>query len=195
MLEATDHLLTQRCRAGRREALAELLRQHRPLVCRLARHLVGNDGDVEDVVQDVLVAVVGGIRRFRGEARLTTWITSITVRTALRHAQSRRRRDERQSPLEATSSSQEARAVAGADPVAAVEARDFADHLRAAIAELPAPQRAVVVLRHVEGMELREIAQVLRTPVGTVKSRLHHARRALRRSMAPYLDGQREAGD
>jgi RNA polymerase sigma-70 factor (ECF subfamily) len=59
--------------------------------------------------------------------------------------------------------------------------------VQSAIDRLPPDQRAVVALRHVEGLALQEIADVLRTPVGTVKSRLHHARRSLRETMTPYL--------
>jgi RNA polymerase sigma-70 factor (ECF subfamily) len=78
----------------------------------------------------------------------------------------------------------------GGNPAEIVEMGEFRRHLRAAIQALPPQQRAVIALRHMEGMQIQEVAAALGTPVGTVKSRLHHARRALRSSMAPYLDGQ-----
>jgi RNA polymerase sigma-70 factor (ECF subfamily) len=190
MAGAADRVLTQGARAVSREALAELLRQHRPLICRLARRTVGGDGDVEDVVQDVLVAIVTGIHRFRGDAKLTTWIAGITMRTAIRHAQRSRRRNASATLLGSRAEQLSNSSRTAGDPAELVETREFLDHLQAAIRTLPPQQRAVIVLRHFEGMPLQQVAEALGTPVGTVKSRLHHARRTLRNLMAPYLSGE-----
>ncbi len=189
MQGAADHVLPRRSQAISRQALGELLEQHRPLICRLARHTVGRDGEVEDVVQDVLVAIVTGIHRFRGDAKLTTWIAGIAVRTAMRHAQRSRRRGAALTPLGASVEEHSTASPRADDPAEVVESNEFLDRLQAAIRTLPPRQRAAIVLRHIEGMPLQEIAEALGVPIGTVKSRLHHARRALRTLMAPYLGG------
>jgi len=188
--EASDQALTGQRPARSREALAGVLQQHRPLICRLCRRMIGDDGDLEDVVQDVLVAIATGIHRFRGQAKLSTWIAKVTVRTAMRHAQRRRRWDQALASLEVAPSQIPIHASVGGDPTEVLETQEFRDHLQVAIQGLPPQQRAVIALRHMEGMQIQEMAEALGTPVGTVKSRLHHARRALRSLMAPYLDGQ-----
>ena len=187
MGEAESVIAVQRVRTVGAEALAEVLHAHRPLICGLARRVAGAGSDLEDVVQDALVAIAASLPRFRGECRLSTWIAGITVRTALRHAQRRRQRETRVASLDASEEA-ERLAVRGAeDPSGRLEAKEFAACVQASIDRLPPDQRAVVALRHVEGLTLHEIAETLRLPLGTVKSRLHHARQALRQMMAPYL--------
>ncbi len=190
MSEASDQALTERRPARSREALEDVLRQHRPLICRLCRRVIDDDGDLEDVVQDVLVAIAAGIHRFRGQARLSTWIAKVTIRTAMRHAQRQRRWHQTMTSLEVAPNHIPVHASVGGNPAETVENREFRHHLQAAIQALPPQQRAVIALRHMEGMQIQEVAEALGTPIGTVKSRLHHARRALRSLMAPYLDGQ-----
>lgn len=187
MQGAADHVLAQQSQVISRHVLDELLRQHRPLICRLARRTVGSDSDVEDVVQDALVAIVTGIHRFRGDAKLSTWIAGITVRTAMRHARRHRRRGAAVAVTEGSLEEHSATSRPGDDPAEMAETSEFLDRLHAAIRTLPPQQRAVIALRHVEGMSLQEVAEALDAPIGTVKSRLHHARRALRQLMASYL--------
>jgi len=186
MSEAESVIPLRRVRAAGAEALAEVLHAHRPLICGLARRISGHDGEAEDVIQEALVAVATSMGRFRGECKLSTWIASITVRTAMRHAQRRRRRETLMAPLETGDEVPPARG-AGDDPSETVEARDFRAHVFACIDRLVPEQRAIVCLRHLEGMALQEVAQALSLPLGTVKSRLHHARQALRQMMTPYL--------
>jgi RNA polymerase sigma-70 factor, ECF subfamily len=187
MGEAADLILAERCRAGDQAAMAELLHRHRPLICGLARRVAGDGPDLEDVVQDALVAIVSGVHRFEGRSKLSTWIASATVRTALRHATRRRRRSEHTQPL----SGREAMVPAGSsrdDPPQAAESRELGERLAWSLDRLSPDHRAVVVLRHVQEMKVEDVAEVLGVPVGTVKSRLHHARRALRDLMAPYIE-------
>ena len=187
MIRSPDELLVEQCREGRPAALAEVCRRHRALICSLARRVAGGAADLDDVVQDTLVAIVTGIRRFRGEAKLSTWIAGTTVRVALRHAQRRGRESRRLASLdEGTLPLPDCESPAG-DPVQAAETHEFLGRLEVAISALAPEHRAVVALRHIEEMSVEEIAQALSLPIGTVKSRLHHARRALRQLMEPYL--------
>jgi len=183
MSNAESVIALQRARPHGAEALAEVLDAHRPLICRLVRRVAGDGADAEDVIQEALIAVASSMGRFRGECKLSTWIAGITVRTATRHAL-RRRREARGLRV---ADDESAVASSGDDPGEAAEARDFAARLRAAMDRLAPDQRAVVALRHVEGLTLREAAQALGVPVGTVKSRLHHAHRALRAMLTPYM--------
>ena len=189
MSEAANALTLQRARAGSREALGEVLQGHRALIERLARQVVGSGDDCEDVVQETVIAVATGLPRFRGDCTVKTWIAGITVRIALRHAQRRRRDQGLRAPMDL------AHGVAGSpgrsgDPSAALQAGEFRQRLQAAVDALPPDRRTVFALRHVEDLSLMETAEVLGIPLGTVKSRLHHAREAVREMMAPYLEGE-----
>jgi RNA polymerase sigma-70 factor (ECF subfamily) len=188
MSEAESVMVLRRVPAVSSEALAEVLDRHRALICRLARQTVGADADLEDVIQDALVAIATSLSRFRGECKLSTWVASVTVRTALRHASRRRRSEARTTPLDAGGEVEALAGSQGDEPGRTLEAKEFRACLQSAIDRLPPDQRAVVALRHVEGLALQEIAKALGTPIGTVKSRLHHARRSLREMMTPYLE-------
>jgi len=185
MCQAESVIALRRARSDSTEALAEVLEAHRPLICRLARRVAGDGADLDDVIQEALIAVATSLGRFRGECKLSTWVAGITVRTATRHALRRRRET-----LATDPSLPDGPAIGTHDdPVAAVRARDLEARLRASIDSLDPDHRAVVALRHIEGLSLQEVARALGVPLGTVKSRLHHARRALRVMLTPYLAG------
>jgi len=179
-----DRLVAAEPSALSREAVGALLHQHRRLITGVARRVAGPEVDLEDVVQDTMIAVASGLGRFRGECKVSTWIAGIAVRIAQTHGRRARRRGARQASWEQWP---DPGGIAAEDPEGVVLRREFRAQLEQGIAQLAPPQRAVVVLRHVEGLSLAEVAQALRVPVGTVKSRLHHARRALQQIMRPYL--------
>jgi RNA polymerase sigma-70 factor (ECF subfamily) len=176
MGDGLDEALVRRCRRGDRAALAELLNRHRALMGSIVRRVTGPGGHLEDLMQDVMVAVIEGLDRFRGDAKLSTWVASVAARTSLNWVN--RRPESRETPLD-----EEATGAEG-DLTVEVDRREAAARLQEAIDRLPPGQRAVVCLRHIEGLSVQEVAQALGIPEGTVKSRLHHARRQLRRYAA-----------
>jgi RNA polymerase sigma-70 factor (ECF subfamily) len=178
MLEHADASLAERCRAGDRDAVAEILDRHRPLICSVARRVAGSGCELDDVIQDALAAIISGIPRFRGTSSLSTWVASVAARTALNHAR-RARRTRNHLSLDADPDALQLQAAPSYNPSAAFEHRERVRRLEAALDRLPLDQRVVVTLRHVEGLAIAEVAEALGVPVGTVKSRLHHARKAL----------------
>ncbi len=157
-------------------AIGELhARTARPLF-QLCLRIACDATDADDAVQETFVDVLRGIRSFRGEARLTTWLFRIAIRAATRV---RNRSAARRHAAVDTDD------LAGDDdPAAQAADRDSASRLLAAIDELPAAQRAVVGLAAIEGIPHAEIAAVLGIPVGTVGSRRHEARDRLRALLA-----------
>jgi RNA polymerase sigma-70 factor, ECF subfamily len=153
--------------AGRDVAFRALFEAYRAPVLALCLHLTGTSADAEDATQEIFLAVHSALPRFRGESRLTTWIYRIALRTALR-TRARRRPSE---PLDPE--------LPGAGGEEAMGARLDARRLAAALARLPAEQRAVLSLFALEGLGHREIADILGVPEGTVWSRLHGARKRL----------------
>lgn len=147
----------------------------RPLF-QLCLRIACNAADADDAVQEAFVDVLRGIRSFRGESRLTTWLFRIAIRAATRV---RNRR-----ALRSHTAVDAGQLPGGDDPVASAVDRENAARLLAAIDELPAAQRAVVGIAAIEGIAHAEIAAVLGIPVGTVGSRLHEARDRLRAVLA-----------
>jgi RNA polymerase sigma-70 factor (ECF subfamily) len=157
----------------REEAFDDLFRALREPVLALCLHLAGRRADAEDALQETFLAVHRALPRFRGEARLSTWVYRIAVRAALR-ARARRRDGPAVDP-----ETPGGRSDAEADLEARLEAR----RLQEAMARLPAEHRVVLSLFALEGLSHRQIAEVLGVPEGTVWSRLHAARRRLSEEM------------
>jgi RNA polymerase sigma-70 factor (ECF subfamily) len=153
--------------AARAEAFDHLFRALREPVLALCLHLAGRRADAEDALQETFLAVHRALPRFRGEARLSTWVYRIAVRAALR-ARARRREGPAVDPE-----------TPGGGGAADLEARVEARRLQGAMARLPAEHRVVLSLFALEGLSHRHIAEVLGVPEGTVWSRLHGARKRL----------------
>jgi len=167
--------------AERARAFDELFRALREPVLSLALHLTGRRPDAEDALQEAFLDVHRALDRFRGEARLSTWVYRIALRAAIR-VRARRREEARsgagrpQGDPSAAGGEVEGPGTGGeADMLARLEAGRVA----AALDRLPAEQRAVLSLFALRGLGHREIAEILGVPEGTVWSRLHAARRRL----------------
>jgi RNA polymerase sigma-70 factor (ECF subfamily) len=173
----------------------KIFEDYAPRVYHLARRLLGNATDAEDVTQDVFLQVVGKLPTFRGEAALSTWLYRVTVNAALAYRRKRtlRKTGSLPDPLEDFRADGSHRV-----PVRRWMCRplDQALHQEAhqlieeAIAALPASYRDVYVLADVEELPITEIAGMLGLNEPAVKSRLHRARLVLRKALAPYFEEQ-----
>ena len=171
---------------------ADVFRQHAPRIYNLARRLLANEADVEDVVQDVLLQVVRKLDSFRGQCELTTWLHRVTVNAALLHRRKRAPQLAREvsAPLgdvadhgRPASAAQAARNL----PERQAEARELRQLIERAISQLPEMYRDAFVLSDVEGLPNAEIGLALGLSLPAVKSRLHRARLLLRDALAPYF--------
>jgi RNA polymerase sigma-70 factor, ECF subfamily len=140
-------------------------------VYRLTFAILGNEADATDAAQETFVAAWRNVRRLRDPDRFDAWLQRVAVNTARMTHRARRRRAVREIP---------ASDVSGASRIPAMPTvEDEAIVLDRALERLPVEQRAILVLHHLEGRAVAEIADILEVPVGTVKSRLHTARQAL----------------
>jgi RNA polymerase sigma-70 factor, ECF subfamily len=168
-------------RDGDRSAFDELVRATYADMYTLAYRLTGNEEDARDVVQDAYLRAYRGLRRFRGDARFSTWMYRITANCAATHLarQSRGRHDDLDEDFP----------VADARPEHDPELRAAADYDRdriaRAVAELPPRLRAVVVLRDIYDLPHESIAAELGISEAAAKVRLHRARRKLRERLFP----------
>jgi RNA polymerase sigma-70 factor (ECF subfamily) len=174
--------LLDRLRAGDPGAFEELVMTYQHRVFGVALRMLGSRSEAEDVAQEAFVRAHRGLREFRGDAALSTWLYAITSRLCLSRLGTVERRFRREDPEVI-----ERLGDAGADPSAALERDEIRAALRRAIGELDEERRLVVVLRDLEGLPYEEIARALELPLGTVRSRLHRARMDLRDKLTRFF--------
>ena len=178
--------------AGSESAFAYLLAVYQDRIFNLISHILGNPTDAGDVLQEVFVKVFKGIRHFRGDSSLKTWIYRIAVHEASNHRRGWVRRLGHEAfslddaDVEPAISAAEAHA-SSETPYQLLERAERQKMLQRALASLAQPYRAVVVLREMEGLAYDEIAQVTGMAEGTVKSRLKRGRELLRRKLVASM--------
>lgn len=160
---------------GSSDAFATLVRTHQRRAYAVARSIVLTHEDAEDAVQEGFLHAYKALHRFLPDQSFGAWLHRIVANAALDITRRRRVRD--------ADELTEAAASVFRDPG---EARDLRDRLGAALAELGARQRAVIVLHDVEGFKHAEIGVMLGIPEGTARSDLHHARSALRKLLSVF---------
>jgi len=171
-----DELLVLHCQDGDAKALETLIARWQPRLARLAWRLTGEREAARDVVQDGWMAIVRGLKRLDDPARFGTWAYRIVSHKC---ADWVRRRSVRRNAVVPWRESPEGLSGALSDDA---EPEDDVSRLRAALSQLPQEQQGVLSLHYLDGMSVREIARVLDVPAGTVKSRLFHARDALKQA-------------
>jgi len=183
----TDEELLGVARVGDRAALEQLLERHQQQVFRFGMKMCGAEEDAKDVLQDTFLAAARGIRDFRGASSLSTWLFAIARSFCVKHRRPGKFAPPEGAPLQA--GSREARDVpdAGRGPEEQAAGEQVRAALQEAIARLDPLYREVLVLRDVEGLAAAEVAEVMGITVEAVKSRLHRARIAVRRDVAPAL--------
>lgn len=173
-----DQDLIERVRRGRPGAFEALYHQYVERVHRQLYAMVGDDPELEDLIQQVFCQVHDHLDRFRGASAFSTWLHRIVVNVALMHLRVRSRRWRRDAPMPP--------ALPAPDPDRPDRAVAIRDRVRAldAILEGMKPKRRVTfVLYHVEGHTLEEIAELVEAPLSTVASRLKAARLDVSRAM------------
>lgn len=170
-----------------------VFRDYAPRVFNVARRMLGNDADAEDVTQDVLLQVVRKLDTFRGDSAFPTWLHRVTVNAALAHRRKKSSRHESPTPDSLDGFVDDGRTSGPGKPwsmrpdQAAID-KETQELIETAIEHLPEPFRDVYVLADVEGLPNSEIADMLALSVPAVKSRLHRARLAMRHRLAPHFE-------
>jgi RNA polymerase sigma-70 factor (ECF subfamily) len=179
-----DTVLVQGLKNGQEWAFEALVRVFGARLLATARRLVGNEEDARDVVQSAYLSAFRAIGEFHGSAQLSTWLHRIVVNTALMRLRSRRRKPEEsiETLLPAFQADGHfvdrfSSATMPADQL--LERQETRRMVRGAIEQLPESYRAVLVLRDIEELSTRDVAELLDITPSLVKVRLHRARQAL----------------
>jgi RNA polymerase sigma-70 factor (ECF subfamily) len=182
-------------KAGSEEAFASLIAQYHQPIYSLVARTVRNPSDAPDLTQEIFIKVFRGIRGFKGDSSLRTWIYRIAIHEASNQQRWWRRHCGREVALDAEVCCDEGEGLSLLETLAGNEDSPFdqaaKSQLRARIEtelrEVPEPFRTTVVLRDVEGFAYEEIAEILNVQLGTVKSRLMRGRAFLKIRLTPYL--------
>lgn len=170
-------------KTGNQQAMGQLYRLHRPMVQALIWRFTGGGGETEDLIQDAFLRAFRNISSFRAErASFRTWLYRIASNACL---DSMRRRKTRRTHMEEfylLDAEQVSARFTSPESLADTEQRQKL--LREALTRLPAKQRMALVLKHFDGLSIREIADVMKCTEGTVKRHLYRAVRRLRREIA-----------
>ncbi len=170
---ATEADLIRRCVAGERAAFEQFYREHRRGVAGNLYRVLGDRAELDDLVQEVFVIAFRGMERFRGDAKLSTWLYRICVNVAL----GRLRAKSRRAPAVPYGELDEAGDEGENAPDRQLERREELARAHRALERLSPKKRIVFVLHEVQGLDIREIAEIVRAPLVTVRTRLHYARK------------------
>lgn len=169
--KVNSELVIELDKAALRREFEECLAECGTLAFRVARSVVNSASDAEDVAQDAILQAYRRFQRLRDPSKFRAWLVRITFRLALDHTRAARRREQRETLW----------AIAVPRPTAEdmAASREFGRRLDEAMETLPEKSRLVLALSAMDGHSLEEVAELLQLPVGTVKSRLHAARKRL----------------
>lgn len=183
MVTVPDGVLVEKAQHGDRAALCELIHRYERKAYNLAFRLTGNHADASDAAQEALVRVYTRLHNFRGDSAFSTWLFRVVTNTCLDELRRRGRIrcTSLDDPMPGDEGAVPRQTVDEAEsPVDAAERSEVQAVVQRAIGRLPEDYRVVIVMRDLQDLSYHEIAGELGTSVGTIKSRLHRARHALR---------------
>lgn len=185
-----DAELVRRVTGGDSTAFAGIVERYQDRLYNAIYRLVGSADDTRDLVQDTLVKAYENLATFRGTSSLYTWLFRIAVNTSLSHRR-KKKWVQMGGPDSGDGDGQSAAATladpSAADPADRMLAAETESVVQRALDGLDDEHRTVVVLRDIQHLDYQDIAEILEVPPGTVKSRLHRARLALREKLEPLL--------
>jgi RNA polymerase sigma-70 factor (ECF subfamily) len=186
-MSVTERLLIGRLKERDEQAFNEIVRLYGDKVFSLVYRMIGNRAEAEDIAQEVFITVFKTIDGFRGEAKFSTWLLRVAANQCKNRIKylARRATDPEgldEGPASAGQQVPQMEQLSGqiSRPDALMEAAELDGLMQKAIAGLDEEQRLLVVLRDVEEMSYEEIGEVTALPEGTIKSRLHRARMAIK---------------
>jgi RNA polymerase sigma-70 factor (ECF subfamily) len=195
--DARDRRLVRRARNGDGRAFEELVQQYQHRIFGLTLRMIGNRQEAEDLAQEVFITVHRALASYRGEGRFYTWLYRIATNTCKNRIKYLRGRNfHRSVPVEETPEAQAPAADGGpavalqsqiAGPEQMAEGSRLEAAIQAELAQLEPEHRLLIVLRDVQGMSYQDILRITGLQEGTLKSRLHRARLALKDRLRPYL--------
>jgi len=180
-----DTELLARARKGDQTAFRELVDRYESIVAATVIGMLGRGPDAEEVGQETFIRFYRSLSRFRGDAKITTYLTRIAINLSLDTLRRRKRDESRFLSWNEKDTLPDELVVQGDQEL---DARERKEYVQRAIQSLDPKHRAVVVMRMINGYSTKETAALLGIPTGTVLSRLSRAQDKLKQLLAPYLE-------
>ncbi|MBN2343629.1 MAG: sigma-70 family RNA polymerase sigma factor [Deltaproteobacteria bacterium] len=193
MNDPSQHKLVKQLQARDAHAFEQLIETHQTRIYNLIYRMIGNREESEDLLQEVFITVFKKIDSFRGDSSLTTWIYKIATNHCINRKKylTRRKHYAKSSYSDLSEKEQAESRNAMMEnlprPDEMAEGKQMELLIQKAIISLEDEYKIVLILRDVQNLSYDEIEQILNVPAGTVKSRLHRARMALKEKLIPYL--------
>ena len=185
----SDAACVRRLQRGDTDAFEILVRRHEKAIFNLVYRMLGNYDDAAETAQEVFLSAYRAIGQFRGESNFSTWL----YRIALNHATTRRKstnlRQKRLVPIDGSDMVDDTQL----GPAETLEKKELRERVQRALNELEPEDDTGILLRDLQDIPYEDVARVLKIPVGTVKSRLHRARQALKTHLTAYFRAGRKA--
>jgi len=181
-----DAEVIERILSGEINDFAILVRKYQKGIYNYALRMLGHEEEARDLAQDIFVAAFKGLKGFRGESKFSTWLFRIAINQTKNRIKYLRRRhffDDEQITSEARETPDMFATLSGSEdnPEEAFLKKDFNSLIMRGLMELPPEARQIIILRDIEDFTYEELSQIMELNLGTVKSRLHRARHALRK--------------
>jgi RNA polymerase sigma-70 factor, ECF subfamily len=186
--EIGDAECVKRVQRGDTESFEILVRRHQNTTFNLIYRFLGDYDEATDTAQEVFLSVYKSIQQFRGDATFSTWL----YRIAFNHASTRRKSLNSKLQRQVALEDDAVLVDCGDNPETSVERKEIQQRVQQALNSLDGDDTQIILLRDLQDVSYEDIAQTLDVPIGTVKSRLHRARQALRTSLAPYFTCDRK---
>lgn len=192
----SDQELVARCQKGDRQAFEGLVRKYQRRVYAVACGMLHNSEEAEDVAQDAFVKAYKYIGHFKGTSSFYTWLYRIAVNLCIDRLRKSSKAptleydDRLRRPEGAQAGSELEPSTIGTNPDKELRRKELAGQIQTGLNRLTPKHRAVLILREIEGLSYKEMAEVMRCSKGTIMSRLFHARRKLQQYLREYLGDQ-----
>jgi RNA polymerase sigma-70 factor (ECF subfamily) len=192
---AEEATIVAELKAGSEEAYAWLIAQFQQPIYSLVYRIVSDPADAADTTQEVFLKVFRGMGRFNGSSSLKTWVYRIAVHEASNRKRWWFRHKVREVSIEPEESADGGRGCAlsnmlvdsGESPLESIAQQQLKERVESELRRLNEPFRTAIILREIEELSYEEIAEVMQTSLGTVKSRITRGREALKKRLLPYL--------
>lgn len=185
----SDAVCVRRLQRGDTIAFEILVRRHEKSVFNLLYRMLGDYDDAAETAQEVFLSAYRAIGQFRGEANFSTWLYRITLNHAITRRKSTSAHQRRLVPIAGTDLIDETQL----GPAESLEKKELRERVQHALNDLAPEDAAVILMRDLQDIPYEDVARVLKVPVGTVKSRLHRARQALKARLAVHFRVGRKA--
>ncbi len=174
--DEVNPMLLERCQSNEHEAYAELFSLYNRKIFNTAYRILGEEASAEDALQETLINVYRGISKFRGDSKISTWISKITINVCL--GMLRKGKNRQHVSLEDESARNlQSEPTPFSDPLAHTSREEMKSLIQETLCRMTDKQEEVVRLHDIEGHTIQEVAKIIRCPVGTVKSRLFYGRK------------------